>query len=300
MNRPLPSGVCVRVKGGLGNQLFIYAAGRSVAHRNGTRLWLDSRSGYARDEFDRKCLLSAFTIAADEAPEGSFYVSASRWRRLLIRRLNRGLPVRWRTYVEQTDNEFMPEILTLEAGRDRYLDGYWQSDRYFADATDLIRAELTITRAPQPENRQWLERIAAGESVAVHCRRKRLSRTLSSRYYSDAIGIVQDQVRRPEFFVFSDDPAWAHANLRFPGPVSFIKQPNVAGSEIADFQLMCACRHFIIANSSFSWWGAWLGRGAGKQVIAPESFEHWGAGLMLPSSWTLVPFSAEPSNLGLG
>ena len=287
------SGVCVRVKGGLGNQLFIYAAGRRLAHKNGLALWLDTESGYKQDNFGRKSVLNGFRIAAQQAPRGSFYVSASRLRRLLIRRLNRKIPIAWRTYVEQCSNEFIPEILSLSVRRNLYLDGYWQSDLYFADVANTVRTELTVVQPTDSDNEHWLRKITSSEAVAVHCRRQQISQTLSEKYYSDALRIIQTRVHNPEFFVFSDDSDWARSNLRLPGPTSYIEHNRGAGGELADFRLMCACRHFIIANSSFSWWGAWLGTADGKQVIAPEPFNHWGAGRMLPSSWTLIPFTRD-------
>ena len=126
-----------------------------------------------------------------------------------------------------------------------------------------------------------LDRIHSCNAVSVHVRRgdyvsvaetRERHGTCSLDYYQAGFEHIAARIADPVIFVFSDDPAWVQANLKFPSPTIYVTH-NVGKQNYEDLRLMSACRHFIIANSTFSWWGAWLGEGAGKIVIAPK---RWG------------------------
>ena len=168
----------------------------------------------------------------------------------------------------------------LSLGDGAYLDGYWQSERYFAEVAQVARAEFALRRPPDAENQRMLDAIRGAEAVGIHARRGDYVTDARTRdvhghapaeYYAAAVARIRSLVRAPAFFVFSDDPAWAAQHLRVD-PATVIVGHNDAGRDYEDLRLMSACRHHIIANSTFSWWAAWLGERPGQRVIAPR---HW-------------------------
>ncbi len=170
---------------------------------------------------------------------------------------------------------FDPRMMTAQPGT--YLHGFWASPRYFADYDDQIRKDFTLRVPPDPENALLMREIATSNSVCIHVRRgdyvlvsdvRNLLGTCSSEYYRTGIGIVRNTVNEPRFYVFSDDPEWTRENIQIPTEVTYVT--HNLDREYEDLRLMAACRHFIIANSTFSWWAAYLGNAPDKKVIAPE------------------------------
>jgi len=158
-------------------------------------------------------------------------------------------------------------------------EGYFQSERYFEAHADVVRAELTPARPPDPQNARWLAEIAAEpRAVSLHVRRGDYVRnakfaahhgTCTPAYYDRALAYVTEQIgAAPVIYVFSDDPEWVRANMQLPCDVRVVGH-NDASRNVEDLRLMSACRHHIIANSSFSWWGAWLNPRRDKVVAAP-------------------------------
>lgn len=284
--------VIVRLEGGLGNQLFQYAAGRTIAVETNKKLLLDT-SAYRADRL-RCYQLDHFAIAA--RPLGAGDVPLLKLRRSRLRRF---LPRRAR--VEIVREEFparVPIWPEPESASDRgppYLIGYWQSERYFAAIADTIRREVRVNVAPEGRNARLLDEIAAGDAVAIHVRRgDYVSNPVATayhglcglEYYEAAIRRLAGSVPRPHCFVFSDDLDWVRANLDTGHPTTFVGHNTDTPWE--DLRLMAACRHFIVANSSFSWWGAWLGEWPGKQVIAPARWfraDHGGEVEIVPAGW---------------
>lgn len=161
---------------------------------------------------------------------------------------------------------------------DVYLAGYWQSERYFADAADTIRADFQFTTPPDPDNADHLKRIGAAQSISLHVRRgdyllpEVLPRfgSPTAKYYSDAIDLIASKMgAEPVIYVFSDEPEWARDNLVLPFETRVMAH-NGPDKNYEDMRLMSACRHHVIANSSFSWWGAWLNPSPDKIVVAPK------------------------------
>jgi len=285
--------VIVRLKGGLGNQMFQYAAAKALATARGVRLGLDLTAFDAdpkrRFELDR--LPISATIAS---PRAIFRVTArpqTRSQRALTRSaralarvarlppdrelgLLRPLGVDRRVYSEPHFH-FDPNFQNLPP--DVYLDGYWQSERYFAGIADKLRRELTVGAAAQSEARDLERAIRSTESVGVHVRRgdyvtdERTAAyhgTCDPDYYRAAAERVREVAGQPHFFVFSDDPGWVRTDLAFLSPSTVIG-PGGRTRPHDDMRLLSLCRHAIIANSSFSWWGAWLNDRPGKRVVAP-------------------------------
>ncbi len=290
--------IIVRIKGGLGNQLFCYAAGRRLATINNCELVIDDVSGFSRDKaYRRKYMLDRFQITARRATAWERMEPLERYRRGWAKIVARRRPFPLRHYVEQEGIDFDPRLLALKVKDAVYLDGLWQSEGYFKDVEDTIRKELTIIPPEDAPNREMAKQISQCSAVAVHVRwfdlpgSGRAPHNISTDYYLRAIDEVCRNVSNPHFFLFSDDPHSARSLLSLPEscltPVSHNRGDDNA---YADLWLMTQCRHFIIANSTFSWWGAWLADSSKKIVICPKqksltAMQGWGFSGLIPDTW---------------
>jgi hypothetical protein len=183
----------------------------------------------------------------------------------------------------------------LNAPGNVYLAGYWQSEKYFKEIEDIIRRDFCLKSEPGPENAAMADEIKGVPSVCVHVRRtdyvtdprtNQHHGTCSPEYYRNAACLVGSQVSNPHFFVFSDEPDWARANLELPVPTTFVTH-NGSEKGYEDLRLMALCQHYIIANSSFSWWGAWLGNSGGIVVAPKRWFNTEGRDTrdLIPAGW---------------
>jgi len=265
--------VVAKIVGGIGNQLFCYAAARRLALQRNADLCLELNFFRSDVNFGRACRLDRFKLPAH---------TVRRSRRRLPPRLDHYL---WRLQrraalagllpgsdwlIESAPGVFEPRVLEAQVARTTVLDGYWQDERYFADVAPRLRQDLEFRGELDARRRELAPRIIGGESVAVHCRRLYGERdALGFDYYERAIAAIAAGVTRPAFFLFGDDPRWLQE--RWPKGLAATVVGNGGGeSEVADLRLMSLCRHFIVANSTFSWWGAWLGAAPGKVVVAPR------------------------------
>jgi hypothetical protein len=269
--------VITRLNGGLGNQLFQYAAGLSLADRLGVPLKLDL------SEFDtyllRRFELDKFNISAEIAtPEetAGFVINPSRFQRY-YGRLVISLGLRFnRIAFKQIKFEYDQAFGKIRYPM--YLNGYWQSEKYFKSAEDKLRRELSLADQLGEASQKILDGIFQCPAVSLHIRRgdyitnpsaALIHGVCSLDYYHSAIRHVAAHIKDPHFFVFSDDPQWAKDNLKFIYPVQFV-EANGPDRGTEDMWLMKSCKHHIIANSSFSWWAAWLNDRLDKIVIAPR------------------------------
>ena len=260
--------IYVQLLGGLGNQMFQYAAGRALAHRHDVPLRMDVRSLGNRRGVDTPRPYSLQAYALEGTIASSAELRRFQWRRLL------GRAVRMR-------EQGFPYNPSFEhAGSETYLEGYWQSERYFADIASIIRREFTVCAPPSELDSALLDQMADQSAISVHIRRgDYVSRPAASAfhgvmpldYYQEAAGQLVARVCDPSFFVFSDDPIWARDNLKLPGPMTMVDHHGPHDAH-QDMRLMRACKHHIIANSSFSWWGAWLSENPDKIVVAPRQW----------------------------
>lgn len=270
--------------GGMGNQMFQYAFGRRLSVFRGVPLKLDlgTFAHPAPGDTPRSFALGVFSIHAETA-------TAEDIRRLRRENLHGGRRVLWRAsqacrpyyrraVVIERSLRFDPRV--LRAPRDAYVVGWWASERYFTEIATLIRTELTLLAAPTGANAALAREIEACEAVAVHVRRgdyvtnpatNRAHGLCGEDYYLAAMTALQSRVPNARAFVFSDDIGWARKNLRFELPTTFVDH-NSTDQAHEDMRLMTLCRHHIIANSTFSWWAAWLCRHAEKTVIAPRKW----------------------------
>jgi hypothetical protein len=292
--------IIVKLMGGLGNQMFQYAAGRRLAHVHKTELKLDVSwfSEIAAIDTKRKYELAPFNLSARFA--SSEEIAKCKGPELLRRiawLFPTALPFFGKRHVYEKYFHFDPAVLTLSDNV--YLEGYWQCPRYFEDIEDIIRNEFTVTPPPDATNRAMAEEIARSESVSVHVRRgdyvsnpstNEYHGVCSLEYYQAAVKSILNCVSKPHFFIFSDDPVWAKKNLSVITPHTVIDR-NGPDKAYEDMRLMSLCKHHIIANSSFSWWGAWLSKNPEKIVIAPK---HWfkdpkiDARDLVPETWKRI------------
>ncbi len=282
--------VIVQLTGGLGNQLFQYATARAIAHRNAVPLKLDT-SWFKRYP-QRAYGLGGFMIEASVATmEEIEELCPPRWslRWAGGQARDRTKPYSRRRVVRERWKRFDPAL--LKVGGDAYLIGCWQSERYFMDIAELIRRELVFKTPPDERNAELLSRIDETDSVSLHIRRGDYVTNPGLQYYARALEVVAGHTNAPHVFVFSDDIPWARENFVTNLPTEFVCH-NGPGKEIEDLRLMSRCRHHIIANSSFSWWGAWLAEHPGQLVIAPDPWfrdRKWAPADIVSVRWTTLP-----------
>lgn len=290
--------IVVQLLGGLGNQIFQYALGRRLAHDYGVPLKLDI-SAFTRYTL-RSYRLNAFNTVHDLATTADMWrlpALPSMYFNALETRLGRGVSLlrRQRKVICETEYHFYAPV--LDAGANVYLQGYWQNERYFKSIGGILREELTLKTPLEGRSRQIAQSMRDTASVSLHIRRgdyatnaatREAHGLLSLTYYQTAIARLVTTVPDPHFFIFSDDPQWARDNLKLDYPTELMDF-NSADRDYEDLFLMTHCKHHIVANSSFSWWGAWLAAWPEKQVYAPK---HWfrqpplDQYEIIPPSWT--------------
>ena len=290
--------IITKLMGGLGNQLFQYAAGRRLAQVRGAELKLDI-TGFTNPNYrtKRHYELAPFNVTQSLASEEDITRLTRPYYGPLPRLINRITRKKERppvSYIKEMHYHFDPNILDLPD--DVYLEGYWQSARYFDDIAELIRKEVTVRDSLVGRNSNLAQEISSCPAVSLHVRRGDYVHNEITHhthgicdldYYSQAVAFIASRVNNPVFFIFSDDPAWVHEHLRLSYSVRIVDH-NGPEHGYEDMRLMSLCHHHIIANSSFSWWGAWLNPSKRKIVIAPKRwFNNYDADTsdLYPDSW---------------
>ena len=273
--------IVARLRGGLGNQMFQYAMARCLALRNGDQLLLEGRGLQETPATPRNYELDAFGVTAPM---------------ITLEQVNREHDVV--VTVTQRRRGYHPRVMEFPSHVCLVLSGLWLSEQYFKPIERTVRADF---RFPERRPTPMEQAIRGCASVAVHVRRgdyllpfSRQFAVLGPDYYDRAIQFIVGRVKAPHFFVFSDDIDWCAAQLHIEHPHTFVRHeqtPEQATHE--DLRLMSLCRHFILANSTFSWWGAWLGDAQDKQVVAPHLWYQDDPDRLLsrdlvPSEWTVL------------
>lgn len=288
--------ILIRLVGGLGNQMFQYAMASSVARRVGKRLKLDlswihqMEKQLVADDIYGLGIFS-FEKVFSNSDEVHRFLPSGRFAAKICRAINLALPFAWRNVLEEREMGWHPEVMEIRRSVYFYM-GYWQSEKYFSDFAQEIRKDFTFReeiRRSIEEQRPMVEKIRKCNAVSLHIRRGDYAQnpklgeiflSFTMQYYVDAARYIAERVTDPIFFVFSDDIPWVKENLQIPYDVCYIDD-NVQTDEkeighkskgYEDMYLMTQCKHNIIANSSFSWWGAWLNDNPDKIVIAPEKW----------------------------
>ena len=256
--------------------MFQYAAGRALADRLDAELLLDTRAledALAFRAYTRRAYaLAPFKLRARVAAPADFK-NWPAWVVEIGKRLRVVRPLFRRWHFEPAIT-YDARIRTLH--EPICLVGYWQSERYFIDIADRICADFTLRQPLAGANARLLELARSDRSVGLHVRRSdfislndaaQVHGRCSVDYYRRAIGLVRNRCPQCRFLVFSDDPQWARAELPLDPSAIFVTGNNPSPEQ--DLALMSACKHHIIANSSFSWWAGWLGYSPDQIVIAP-------------------------------
>jgi hypothetical protein len=293
--------VITRIKGGLGNQLFCYAAARRLALVNGAELVIDDVTGFVRDRlYHRRYMLDQFRIPMRKAAPTERLEPFERYRRGLAKLINRTRPFHERSYLEQEGIAFDRRLLDFKVNGTVYLDGNWQSELYFEDVVDVIRQDLRIIPPSDETNRRLAEEIQASLAVAIHVRwfnkpGESAQHNVAADYYRRAIAIMEERLSVPRYFIFSDELDAARSKLTLPeGRTTFVLHNRGDESAYGDLWLMSQCRHFITANSTFSWWGAWLGESKATMVICPSyiigegNITAWNFAGQIPQRWLKI------------
>lgn len=259
----------MQIIGGLGNQMPQYALGRHLAILNKTELKLDITT------FDTYKLhnysLNHFNIQAD-------FATPQEIRKLKTNKLFRKFGLIKKSHIIEKKHTFDENILQLRG--DFYLEGYWHTEKYLKAIEDIIRNDLKVINDLSGKDKEVADKIAKVNSVSLHVRRGdyvsnpinvKIYNTFGLEYYQQAIDFIAKKVNNPHFFIFSDDMPWVKENLQLKFPTTYVDH-NKADKNYEDLRLMSLCQHNIIANSSFSWWGAWLNNHTEKIVIAPQKF----------------------------
>ena len=265
--------IATHIYGGLGNQMFQLAHGLSLAARLQTELVIDTRYYDRKRPTGMALSLSHFDIKAPEIT-----------RHRLPAVMDDGLFAFLKAQISGTDWQFYREAgpaydaATRTLPDSTYLRGYWQSERYFNDHADLVRDRLQLLTPPGDETLTVMKAQDACLPVSLHIRRgdyvsnvkfSSIFGTCDLDYYRRAADrIAANSATEPTFFAFSDDPDWVAENLKLPYETVLVRH-NGPDQNYDDIRLMTRCRHHIIANSSFSWWGGWLNPDPDKIVIAP-------------------------------
>jgi hypothetical protein len=277
--------ITVGLCGGIGNQLFQYAMGLSLALRNNVALKLDTGSFVRDTYFQRTFALDRLNIRFKNeivSTPTTFRLAQKLQNLTYFRKFFQSIFKPW--FIIEKSYDFDDYYLNLKINRSQYLMGYWAHERYFEDIRSILIDEFKLQDEFSENNARLVKQIHETNSVAIHVRRLHQVKTspdaepqengeeegiaLRTDYYEKAINEILSRDNNLQFFVFSDYPEWAKTYLKLPSSTVFLD--NNRGPDIEDFALMAMCKHHIIANSTFSWWGAYLGFSEKQIVIAPS------------------------------
>ena len=266
-----------RIFGGLGNQLYIYAAARRLSYINNSELVLDHRSGFKFDKrYNRKYQLDHFNIKFRKATPNERFEPFSLLRRYSIRKWNNNKIFYKSRYLMDMNNSFDPRILNYKIKKKVYMEGYWQDENYFKDIDHILREDLKIIPPLDQENIKFSKKISSYNSIAIHLRffdnsNKNNINNVAISYYKKAIEKMENMSSDTHYFIFSDKPDQVGAISKIiNNKMTIIEHNKGEDNAYADFWLMSQCDHFIIANSTFSWWASWLNNSPNKVIFSPE------------------------------
>jgi hypothetical protein len=291
--------VIVNLIGGLGNQMFQYAAGRAVSLERGASLHLDI-SGFTNYGLHQGFELQRIFNCEAKIAKETDVRGILGWQFLPIVRRVLSRPsmgaMRRKGFVVEPYFRYWHRI--KDAPSDCYLAGYWQSEKYFLEVAAQIREDFSFRLPLEYKNFELAKQIDQVNAVSLHVRRgdyvhnpknAAMYELCSLDYYHASIQHVAERVRQPHFFIFSDDIAWAKNNLKINFPHQYVDH-NQGAESYNDMRLMSLCKHHIIANSSFSWWGAWLNPNVNKIVAAPRRWftNQTDVQDLLPQHWVTL------------
>ena len=279
--------IIVNIAGGFGNQLFSYAFGYALSQEKNAKLCLDTST--QDSGMTRKLDLINLNVAYDCRMTHKY--GTSYMDKVFLNKIRKLNAIGWTNqfYIEKNPTVYEPSVHDINTST--YFKGNWQSEKYFKDYREELCRMFTPVKPFSPHAQAMIDEVAQGNSVAIHIRRgdyMDLGNTISMDYYERAINSIRPMLEKPVFYIFSDDRDYCKAyfeshfkDLNFKYPV----YPS-ENTTLDDFFLMTACKHQIIANSSYSWWAAWLNSNPEKRIIAPE-VNMW-SGDFYPDEWLKI------------
>jgi hypothetical protein len=291
--------ITAQIQGGLGNQLFQYATGKALSNRlKGTlQLDLDWFNHTWADVTPREFLLAEMNTHFQVSSFSPHIKKPKWWRRIA----QDAFPLSPYVVYEKPFH-FIQQLNTFQpyANQDIYLIGYWQSFHYFDSIRQELIQEITPRARLSTHYQSYLDKIEQTTSAMVHIRRgdyvhlpvaAKVHGFLGLEYYQQGMDLLWNSDPDVHFFVFTDDHAWAKANLPHQEKITFIKSAVEKSAPVEELLLMTKCKKHLIANSSLSWWGAWLNTSQNPQVIAPKQWTNdletsWSN--LLPSAWIRI------------
>lgn len=270
--------IVVQICGGIGNQLFQYAYARALQER-GNKVYL-AAVFYTKYRTPRKYLLDRFRIK----------IKRSYWTEKLISPLiDNDFPFKIRNshINEELDLKFIPELLEIYGNR--YIIGLFQNERYFKSIEFELKKEI-FPRKKIKINKELSNILKNENTVSVHIRRgdyKQLNNVLSKTYYTNAIDLINKEIDDAYLCVFSDDLDWVKRHMNFGNKIFWVNEDRKL-MDYEELMIMSRCKHNIIANSTFSWWGAWLNSNPDKIVIGPENWTNNSKVNIMPETWIKV------------
>jgi hypothetical protein len=294
--------IVVREFGGLGNQLFQYAAARYYAKRYcaEVRISVDPAWNALSYGYPRPCMLQHFSIPVPLVERSlcdRIFMTDKPWLEAASVPFKRAFRVQ--VFKEQLEHRysFLPDLPLREGVKTLYLVGYWQTHLMAEEVAEELRVELTMKEPAQGKTLEVMQQISRSRNpVSLHVRRGDSALAaegkvvLPMEYYSDAISAFRKRLVDPTFFVFSDDMPFVKENLPRDPRMVFVDHNDTSAAH-EDLRLMSSCHHHILANSTFSWWGAWLNPRTDRIVIAPKRWfikadNHYRN--LLPQDWMLA------------
>lgn len=274
----------VKIIGGLGNQMFEYAFSKAYSLVNQCEVlldlsWFDEIKNLPECAVAKRVYeLKHFSINPRFANiEDVLYFTKP--KKILLPRFVRNffnLP----KYTNKVTNEKVEQVFDkklLKKKNNIYFEGYFQTEKYFKAFREEILKDFTLKTELNEENKKILEQIKNTESVSLHVRHgdylklQNVYKICSLEYYQNAIDLIKDKVKNPHLYIFSDDIEWVRENFKLNCPYTIV-DINSTEEGYFDLELMKNCKHNITANSSFSWWGAWLNENPNKIVITPKTW----------------------------
>jgi len=292
--------VIVNIIGGLGNQMFQYAFGYALARELKTDLVLDVTdfSGYSlHNGFELEKVFDIRNESATDKQLRKVFGLGWRQRKRIVLSDRFHFHKFYSSIYKEKSHNFNSDVFDLKEGK--YFHGYWQTEKYFLKYADEIKHKFSFLGEMNAVNKEIANKISKENSVSLHVRRgdyisdkknHSIHGFCGLEYYQNAINYIASNVKGPVFYVFSDDVSWVHKNLKLSFEVVYV-DINSGDDSYRDMQLMSMCRHHIIANSSFSWWGGWLGSNASKIVVSPKQWfvsENIDYSDVIPDTWVRI------------
>ena len=271
--------IYIRLKGGMGNQMFQYAFGLRLAAEINTDLKLDLSSLLDRSKGDfvyRNYDLTAFNVDHNFVHSPSllnqiFKIKSRKVAKFVMARAQNN-----KRFIKESEFYFQSELIA-SAAEDNFYEGWWQSPKYFAGMEDKLRIHFQFNNKLLPKSTMLFDEITATNSICLNVRRTDFLtvdnlNTTSKDYFIKAAARMAELVEKPKFFIFSDDVEWCRKNLDLGHPQQIIDHSHKGFKFTNYMQLMIACKHYIIPNSSYAWWAIWLNLNKDRHVIAPENW----------------------------